>query len=547
MRGKRWLALVLTVLLALPLSLLTGCDAISVEDVKADPMKFVEDGFKLSIGNTPLAVLQNENDKMSVAVEGNFEGAELDFKLAMDELAKKCVLDLAFESESAAFAGSMYYNGNAIAVKSDFLKDLFGTDTVGMDIHVTLESLKKSPLFLSLLEISGMSAEEFEASLKEVIDFEAFEKALKDLEKYIGELPEDFNKVTGVVEETVVIDGVELDTIVITSEWDKEAYEDAVKKLSDLMKDLTKAAGGEQTDIDNAGLQISTAPTVATTKYYLAAKTGALVKATSESTVEQETGKETVKTESAYTVTFGATPEVMFMPTFTMDVKQKDLTFAIDGKSSIVDGELVIAGDAKLDAGETEKEGSYKLAVDVHGDYVLTFFDKDGKESDMLVRGTIESDENSFELSCRLIEGDKNRGILSISVTYGEEVPDVPEYKDLLGLTQDELLPILQMFGMQPAVDDAFFYEEVLRLAEVDEAALDAHLATYADEGFESEQEFLYYTYADCVYVDLYYTYGVSQEELDAIVQGVIDEGGTTQDLALTMMYAYEAYITEEA
>ncbi|MBQ2780011.1 MAG: hypothetical protein IJF42_00420, partial [Clostridia bacterium] len=261
MRGKRWLALVLTVLLALPLSLLTGCDAISVEDVKADPMKFVEDGFKLSIGNTPLAVLQNENDKMSVAVEGNFEGAELDFKLAMDELAKKCVLDLAFESESAAFAGSMYYNGNAIAVKSDFLKDLFGTDTVGMDIHVTLESLKKSPLFLSLLEISGMSAEEFEASLKEVIDFEAFEKALKDLEKYIGELPEDFNKVTGVVEETVVIDGVELDTIVITSEWDKEAYEDAVKKLSDLMKDLTKAAGGEQTDIDNAGLQISTAPT----------------------------------------------------------------------------------------------------------------------------------------------------------------------------------------------------------------------------------------------------------------------------------------------
>ncbi|MBE6793109.1 MAG: hypothetical protein E7534_06420 [Ruminococcaceae bacterium] len=547
MRGKRWLALVLTVLLALPLSLLTGCDAISVEDVKADPMKFVEDGFKLSIGNTPLAVLQNENDKMSVAVEGNFEGAELDFKLAMDELAKKCVLDLAFESESAAFAGSMYYNGNAIAVKSDFLKDLFGTDTVGMDIHVTLESLKKSPLFLSLLEISGMSAEEFEASLKEVIDFEALEKALKDLEKYTGDLPKDFNKVTGVAEETVVIDGVEIDTIVITSEWDKEAYEDAVKKLSDLMKDLTKAAGGEQTDIDNAGLQISTAPTVATTKYYLAAKTGALVKVTSESTVEQEAGKETVKTESAYTVTFGATPEVMFMPAFTVDVKQKDLTFAIDGKSSIVDGELVIAGDAKLDAGETEKEGSYKLAVDVHGDYVLTFFDKDGKESDMLVRGTIESDENSFELSCRLIEGDKNRGILSISVTYGEDVPDVPEYKDLLGLTQDELLPILQMFGMQPAVDDAFFYEEVLRLAEVDEAALDAHLATYADEGFESEQEFLYYTYADCVYVDLYYTYGVSQEELDAIVQGVIDEGGTTQDLALTMMYAYEAYTTEEA
>ena len=36
-------------------------------------------------------------------------------------------------------------------------------------------------------------------------------------------------------------------------------------------------------------------------------------------------------------------------------------------------------------------------------------------------------------------------------------------------------------------------------------------------------------------------------EELDAIVQGVIDEGGTTQDLALTMLYAYEAYITEEA
>lgn len=547
MRRKRWLALVLTVLLALPLSLLTGCDAISVEDVKADPMKFVEDGFKLSIGNTPLAALQNENDKMSVAVEGNFEGAELDFKLAMDELAKKCVLDLAFESESAAFAGSMYYNGNAIAVKSDFLKDLFGTDTVGMDIHVTLESLKKSPLFLALMELSGMSAEEFEASLKEVIDFETLEKALKDLEKYTGDLPKDFNKVTGVAEETVVIDGVEIDTIVITSEWDKEAYEDAVKKLSDLMKDLTKAAGGEQTDIDNAGLQISTAPTVATTKYYLAAKTGALVKVTSESTVEQEAGKETVKTESAYTVTFGATPEVMFMPAFTVDVKQKDLTFAIDGKSSIVDGELVIAGDAKLDAGETEKEGSYKLAVDVHGDYVLTLFEEDGKESDMLVRGTIESDENSFELSCRLIEGDKNRGILSISVTYGEEVPDVPEYKDLLGLTQDELLPILQMFGMQPAVDDAFFYEEVLRLAEVDEAALDAHLATYADEGFESEQEFLYYTYADCVYVDLYYTYGVSQEELDAIVQGVIDEGGTTQDLALTMMYAYEAYTTEEA
>ncbi len=86
----------------------------------------------------------------------------------------------------------------------------------------------------------------------------------------------------------------------------------------------------------------------------------------------------------------------------------------------------------------------------------------------------------------------------------------------------------------------------MLRLAEVDEATLDAHLATYADEGFESEQEFLYYTYADCVYVDLYYTYGVSQEDLDAIVQGVIDEGGTTQDLALTMMYAYEAYATEE-
>ncbi|MBQ7302195.1 MAG: hypothetical protein IJW89_01270 [Clostridia bacterium] len=440
MRGKRWLALVLTVLLALPLSLLTGCDAINAEDVKADPMKFVDSGMALTLG---LTSSEDEFETLKCSVSGNVDDTEFDATLAMDALMERCALELLFGENGI----SVYYDENDVAIKSDLLKDLFGTDTVGFDVNTTEEALMESPTFLALLEILGMSAEEFESNLSAPTASSGLESVLEDVENNFEALLESDGVIT-VTEETIHIDDEQIDTIAVDVEFDSEILKKLSQNGMELGIEYLKMVGLDDAVIQQIADSAETVAVNTETKYYLAVKTGALVKTTWNQEQELKVNGKTTTVTIDLAWTFGATPEVVLLPAFDCEVTFNEMAFSLDGKSSIDNGKLVMNGSGKIVTGEKEENGTYTLTVESDGDYMLQLFDDENEKVTSIISGTMHEDENGMELTAKIVVEESEIADLSFAFTVDEAVPTVPEYKDLLALTKDELLSILQNIGM---------------------------------------------------------------------------------------------------
>ena len=579
------------VALILTVTALASCDTLKLEDVQADPMKYVTDGADLTFGTTPFADISLDQDKVSYQLGIDGENDHLDLALYLDMATVKGAFDLAFEgttsytddngeeiSEKEETKLSAYYADKQIAVKTDLLKDLLDYDSVGIDLGITKDEFKETALFDVLLSLTEMTEEDFEKELKEAEEAINIEKLKEDISKYIEDIKKLYNEqyeVTGVTEESLTIEEKEYKVIVVAAKVNEKLYDDMVGETVELITGLADTlnekvegyTGYTEEDIKEMLESISdTMPDISgTIKYYLSAKTGALLKITGDTkTVTKDENDEKSTTETKYDVMFGAQPEVLFLPSFVYETKTDVDSFYLDGKSSVVDGKFVLEGigdyeDENTEEDKDETEDTYKFVIDKEGAYTLTFTDEDGDydvtgkfecteskialTADVTELNNMEDDEEATEGEDDIVDLDTDVITdISLVITFGEDVPAMPEYKNILDFTEEDISPILDMLGMGAAPGasyDDMFRTELMYYLELDEAELADYLSKYAEFEFDNEQDYLYASYADCVYMDLVYYCEVDKAKVDAVVNSVTSVGGSYYDLAVTMYDSY--------
>ncbi len=567
---KRIRIAALLVALLLSLAMLTGCNALKIDDVQADPMKYVNDGMKLTLSSTPFSSLCEAQDKMSVEFAIKGDGVDVKTKGYLDTSKKfaididvKTVADNEILGDVVDAVGQdtkigVYYADKEFAIKTDLLKDIFGTDTIGVDFGITAEELKESALFELLAEISGTTKEALTESFDETFD----EDTLKDLKEKFASFGEKLDEiiknqtvVDSATEETIVIDEKNVDTIVVTLKNDGSALEEIIDELSTFAESLNDLLSEELGDNINVTstfdeLKEYLPKASSTVKYYLSAKSGALVRMTTEteSTVMDES-EETYETSTSYDVIFGANPEKLFLPSFTYEHIEGEEKYEFDGKASFTDGKFVVEGNGNFYLEDEEPDlGTYKLELSEDDTYILTLVDSDGEYT---ITGTFASSESGFEFAADVsdvVEEDtesSETSEFSLKLNFAEDVPAMPEYKNIFDFTMEDLAPILSLMVPDTSEYDQMMYSDIMYYYNIDSETLDSYLADYAEYGYTSEMDYMYAIYADCIYQDLVSNYGVAVETLDAIVDSVIDAGGTYYDLAMTMLETFRVYVED--
>ncbi len=573
----------LIALLALALAalfLLSGCgEKLTVKKVEADPVAYLEEGGRLSLQNTPLAFLSDQPAGDGIGGEWSVsaKGFSALLSFAADSAAGKGSLDLNVKMPADAVAegapekieGSLFFDGGKLVLKSGLLGDFFGTETVGLDL-AGLEDLKNTGTFRSFLALTGMTEEELEAQLgsfdeaglKELKDKlkEAYEKLGEFVEK-VRAFSADMYEVTGVTEGTVTFDGKEIKTVVVAYAVRENYYRDFMKIFEDLFNELKAVFPSEEAEEESGisfaddlfdGLSISVSG-----KAYLSAKTGALLRDVSEVKMTGDGEEITFSTD----LFLGADPTTLPLPALDLRITAEGGEIRLQAVSSYADKKLTTDGTVTIRKnGEEEKEElSFRLEYAEDGAYTLTLTDKtDGeeKEKTLTITGVFKKEGDGLTWTAN-IEENEEHGIpaisLSVKLRFDAEIPAAPAYKDLLGLTEEDLTPLLAQFSeyfgedseepedvedFESFADYAFYI--LTQYTDMDDDALTAALTEgYAKDGFPDATSYLYYNFAQYRAADLIQNYGAKQKALQDLWDDTVAKGATFEDLALAFEDAY--------
>ncbi len=554
MKKLRLLALVAMIFVAL--AVFTGCDKLKAEEVEADPVKYLTEGSKLTLSETELSPVVEAKDKIAYDLKIEGMGNSADLGVYLDTAAKKGAVEFSSktgEGENVIETdGTLYYGDKQIVLKSDMLNDVFDTDTVGIDFAFTYDEFKKSGIY-GLFDSFGTLDEESEKMLEKLIGKDGLGKVFADLGESFEKLSKEQYEFGEVKEETITVGGKDIKVITVSATLNEDAVTQLIDGLADSIKDLVKNAGGEFTDEDAQSF-ISTLtgalPEMSGEyKYYLSKKTGALVKLEGESVTEvyDEYFDETTKTENSIEMTFGADPTKEFLPAFKYVTEGTDIgKTTIEGESYTKDGKFVmeVKGTSKINDEKIETE-----FVCEYGDGKFKIKGDDGEEK-YSIAGEIESNENKFVMKLDLSKAygkDEQADIekIEFSVTYGKEVPTLPKYKNLLDISVEEITEIMNtIYGSYiPGGDDidypASFRAELEWYLDLYEEDLDEFLKKYEEYECASEEEFLYFLYANCAYEDLTTNYGADADVIDAFIADIENNGGTMFDIAAALYDNY--------
>lgn len=577
MKKTRLIALLALALAAL--FLLSGCgEKLTVKKVEADPVAYLEEGGRLSLQNTPLAFLSDQPAGDGIGGEWSVSAKDFSALLsfAADSAAGKGSLDLNVKMPADAVAegapekieGSLFFDGGKLVLKSGLLGDFFGTETVGLDL-AGLEDLKNTGTFRSFLALTGLTEEELEAQLgsfdeaglKELKDKlkEAYEKIGEFVEK-VRAFSADMYEVTGVTEGTVTFDGKEIKTVVVAYAVRENYYRDFMKIFEDLFNELKAVFPSEEAEEESGisfaddlfdGLSISVSG-----KAYLSAETGALLRDVSEVKMTRTDDGEEKTTACSLDLLLGADPTVLPLPALDMRITAKGGEIRLQAVSSYADKKLTVDGTVtSRENGEEEKEElSFRLEYAEDGAYTLTLTNEEKKS--VKITGVFKNESDLFEWTAN-IEENEDLGIpavsLAVKLRTGAEIPAAPAYKDLLGLTEEELTALIAQFSdyfgedseepedvedFESFADYAFYI--LTQYTDMDDDALTAALTDgYAKDGFPDATSYLYYNFAQYRAADLIQNYGAKQKALQDLWDDTVAKGATFEDLALAFEDAY--------
>ena len=224
------------------------------------------------------------------------------------------------------------------------------------------------------------------------------------------------------------------------------------------------------------------------------------------------------------------------------------------------------------DVDDEEQEIDVVYEIDEDGKYELTLSGEnyDGEEQEYTLTGEYVCSENetkfSVDVSGLYDEEDLEYAIVAftkieIAVKYGEDGPALPEYKDLLDFTAEEIAEIVGQLGGGSYDDDyydddyfddddfgdddfgddyygdidyeAAFRNELMDYYECSDDELDEVLSQYGEYDYSNQEDYLYALYVNYNMSLLMEDYGIAYEDIEAYVGEQLSDDASYFDIAV--------------
>jgi hypothetical protein len=475
MKKSRILSLLLVV--AMMASMLTGCGSIiALKDIQSDPAKYIEDGLKKSLAESPVGDILTLTDPEAVAMnmvikpvdeEGHIK---FDATVGLKEFAMLCNLDLSVDSEN--MQGSIFVDENNLAVKSELLKDIFGTTAVGVGLNDFVQTLKASAWYKMLIVDSGIE-EELKNENGETIDLQAI------IDLYIAFLKDLEDISNNCVEYNVIEDAMEFgDKTVkgykITQTTSKDAADkvaQAFEKFMDGLMNIVPVEDAEDFEsemdemIDEMKKTVNDMIASTKTTYFVAKKGGAVLEIrynTKKTEVGSLSGAERISTVDMV-VNFGADPEKSFSPKFEIKMDDDGTKTSINGQAAVNTKDKTFNVDAKFEADYPEdyewmedEQFDISIVLDANSNY--TFNVTSGEETHAL-SGKFKVDGTKINFT---VDADKEEDLdvsIEFSVDFGAKKPVAFEYEDILKWDEAKIQSLLEKFMDESEPDYEYDWE----------------------------------------------------------------------------------------
>lgn len=452
-------------------------------------------------GNDGFGVLEQlDTFKVTVDAMGMLENVTY---VDLSELSLVDLLTVDMGGEK--LEGSVYLQESALAIA---IPMLLGEDAYGIALDTLMEDLPNSAIW----ELAGISYEDFVAELD--VDFDAVMGTIMDTLEDTAELEADLQEVMDKIEitaesgkATVYGEEVDADKVIITlTDEDIKAMMDVTidwmeQTMTDLMAELESFGDVAMEDdvtieeefdsmrtemdaaFENTDLTLTLVANIAPETQYLMSYEMDLA-----GTIDGEEGcifmdlvlgVDPVASEK-YTLSFGAEAEgeVQGLIEAVIEREITDAASNFDLTISMTEGEETVellTGSLQID----KADGKYELSMEAEG-------------SALTVSGALKLTDDSFVFSVDSIDVDgevMELGVsLSIEAIDADEIPEIPEYKNVLKLSADELTQLLELFGMGGEYDEDMEYDEDYEWDEEFEEDWDEELV----ETYPIDDEFLF-------------------------------------------------------
>ena len=475
MQIKRSISVILTAVLLCMAILMTSCDALSVKKVEEDPTEQLMSSTSSTATNvvnsiSPLDPVKAALKKGLFEISySNDEIGNISNRFYIDAEAKKAADIASVELMGEKIDLGIYGADSKLAVSSSLL----GDSAYGLDFSTLAEDAKNSEFWA----LVGTTYSEAEAQIGDLLDsLSGFSEKEDEIKKSLEDLKKEVKKVlnktdVSVSKDKVSVGGEDVKAILINYEFGKDTVNEIAGLVIDWYADFMKAytemlpVGSSDIDLDPDDMKSSLADAldeVNNLKFKLSfainVKSADIMLFEGEMTGESGEGK----AKAEVTVDFGKNPAES--DSFDAKVKLTD----VDGQ------EITAKATVKRTNDKDSFERKISLSAESDGEsHSLEIGFKHNKESKNFsfcytmddekaeVNGTLEYSDNDLSLVVEkiIINGEETVLGIKLFVKAGEEVPAMPDFKNLATMSKDDytalgesvqqnVLPILNALGI---------------------------------------------------------------------------------------------------
>ncbi len=475
MQIKRSISVILTAVLLCMAIVMTSCDALSVKKVEEDPTEQLMSSTSSTATNvvnsiSPLDPVRAALKKGLFEISySNDEVGNISNRFYIDAEAKKAADIASVELMGEKIDLGIYGADSKLAVSSSLL----GDSAYGLDFTTLAEDAKNSE-FWSLV---GTTYSEVEAQIGDLLDsLSGFSEKEDEIKKSLDDLKKEIKKVlnkteVSVSKDKVSVGGEDVKAILINYEFGKDTVNEiaglAIDWYADFMKSYTEMLPADSSDIDldPDDMKSSLADAldeVNNLKFKLSfainVKSADIMLFEGEMTGESDEGN----AKAEVTVDFGKNPAES--DSFDAKVKLTD----VDGQE--INAKLTVKRTNDKDNFERKISFSAESDGESHSLEIGFKHDKSSKDFSFYytmddekaeVNGTLEYSDNDLSLVVEkiIINGEETVLGIKLFVKAGEEVPAMPDFKNLATMSKDDytalgesvqqnVLPILNALGI---------------------------------------------------------------------------------------------------
>ncbi|MBQ6789637.1 MAG: hypothetical protein IJO81_05575 [Clostridia bacterium] len=427
--------------LVLCLFAVTSCGkGISVDDVTEDPLAAVETAFEkyadaIDGKYGKFFDAFDEVDTEASRQKLTFSMKDLgDAEIGMDvDAEENYAADIKISVSEIDANLKVWSDGEKLAIS---LPELLGNDKYGVNLSTFKDDVKESPMFndeftfedfrdaiKDLVEDSfDMSVDELMGNLQNNIDGEKLDKYADDVKKTIEDI-------TPVVSEESVGD---VDCISVEYKLTKDEVKDIIDdfmdtlkaELEDIMPDVDFSDTTDYDDIDDISL-----------KFYIAKKSGAIYKSVMTSGEDKITVDYSADLANPLNITLsGNADDEKVIATLKEEATTQSVDICFDVKATDENGERTSGASLNYDV----KDKTLEIEVVSDGSAVFS------------TSGTLEVSDEKFAVSLDkiIVNNDDVDVKFSYSINTGAEVnvEDMPEYKDITDMDEDDFYALIEDF-----------------------------------------------------------------------------------------------------